>query len=561
MIRALSNAFTIVILAVILFAPTVWGQDDEAGQADQIRIDVETLPDRTAESSPLANFVVNNNGDATDVMPGDGICETAAGNGVCTLRAAVAEANALAGADVITFAPAITLIQVMGQISITSEMTINGNDLNSPTIQNIAAVGTTSRVFNITNFIVNLNRLTITGGNVTGNGGGIQNTGTLTITNCVIEGNNANGAAGTGGGVRSTNTLTIMNSTISGNASVGSTSGGLSFAGANLTIANSTIFGNTSFGNGGGMNISATASVTISNSTISNNTAGASSGGLFLNRGTLTNTTISGNRANGALATEGGGGVRIQAGVNTVAFVSCTITGNSAPNTTAGSRSGVWHETGTLNISNSIVAANSAQDIQRDGTGVITSGGFNLIGENTSVTTEFPDGLPNGTNYVGTDAMPLNPMLGPLTYNGGRTSTHALLAGSVAIDKGNSEGSMADQRGYVRPIDIAGIPNAPGGDGADIGAFEFQSMPAVVVSVGGRVTAGGIGVPKAIVVLTDAGGNSRIAVSGSFGYYRFGSVAANETYTITAFRKGYLFAQRTISPTDNLTDVDFIAIP
>lgn len=557
--RVLSKAFTFGILAAVCFTATVRAQDDETEQRNDIQTQVESL--FAPESAPLANFVVNNNGDVTDIMPGDGICETAAGNGICTLRAAVAEANALAGADVISFDPSILVIQVMGQIAITSEMTINGNQLNSPTIQNIAAVSTTSRVFNITNVIVNLNRLTITGGNVTGNGGGIQNVGTLTITNCVIEGNNANGAAGAGGGIRSTNTLTIMNSTISGNSSLGSTSGGLSFAGANLTIGNSTIFGNSSFGNGGGMNISATASVTISNTTISNNTAGASSGGLFLNRGTLTNTTISANRANGALATEGGGGVRIQAGANTVNFVSSTITGNSAPNTTGGSRSGIWHETGTLNISNSIIAANTSQDIQRDGTGVVTSGGFNLIGENTSVTTEFPDGLPNGTNYVGTDAAPLNPMLGPLAYNGGRTSTHALLAGSVAIDKGNSAGSTIDQRGYVRPIDIAGIPNAPGGDGADIGAFESESTPAVVVSVGGRVTAGGIGISKAIVVLTDAGGNSRIAVTSSFGYYRFDSVAAGETYTITAFRKGYLFAQRTISPNDNLTGVDFMALP
>ena len=557
--RVMSKAFTLGILAVVCFMAPAWAQDDESVQANRVQTQEEGR--LAPESSPLANFVVNNNGDATDVMPGDGICETAAGNGVCTLRAAVAEANALAGPDVISFDPSILVIQVMGQISITSEMTINGNLLSSPTIQNVAALSTTSRVFNITNVIVNLNRLTITGGNVTGNGGGIQNAGTLTITNCVIEGNNANGAAGAGGGIRSTNTLTITNSTISGNSSLGSTSGGLSFAGSNLTIGNSTIFGNSSFGNGGGMNISATVSVSISNSTISNNTAGASSGGLFLNRGTVTNTTISANRANGALATEGGGGVRIQAGANTVNFVSSTITGNSAPNTTGGSRSGVWHETGTLNISNSIIAANTAQDIQRDGTGVITSGGFNLIGENTSVTTEFPDGLPNGTNYVGTDAAPLNPMLGPLTYNGGRTSTHALMAGSVAIDKGNSAGSMIDQRGYVRPIDIAGIPNAPGGDGADIGAFESQSTPSVVVSVGGRVTVGGIGLPKAIVVLTDAGGNRRIAVTGSFGYYRFGSVAAGETYTVTAFRKGYVFAQRVISPNDNLTDVNFTPVP
>jgi CSLREA domain-containing protein len=50
-----------------------------------------------------ANFPVNNTGDAIDVTPGDSVCETAPGNGVCTLRAAIQEANALAGPDTINF--------------------------------------------------------------------------------------------------------------------------------------------------------------------------------------------------------------------------------------------------------------------------------------------------------------------------------------------------------------------------------------------------------------------------------------------------------------------------
>ena len=41
--------------------------------------------------------MVNSTVDATDVNPGDGICETAPGNGECTLRAAVQEFNASTG--------------------------------------------------------------------------------------------------------------------------------------------------------------------------------------------------------------------------------------------------------------------------------------------------------------------------------------------------------------------------------------------------------------------------------------------------------------------------------
>src|SRR3954468_13784767 len=47
-----------------------------------------------------ATFVVNTPDDAVDVTPGDGICASAAGT--CTLRAAVMEANELAGPDTIT---------------------------------------------------------------------------------------------------------------------------------------------------------------------------------------------------------------------------------------------------------------------------------------------------------------------------------------------------------------------------------------------------------------------------------------------------------------------------
>src|SRR5881394_2119685 len=48
-------------------------------------------------------FVVNSTGDGDDAFPGDGQCETAVGNGVCTLRAAIEEANAHAGGDGISF--------------------------------------------------------------------------------------------------------------------------------------------------------------------------------------------------------------------------------------------------------------------------------------------------------------------------------------------------------------------------------------------------------------------------------------------------------------------------
>lgn len=548
------------LLGALLLPGTGAAQDDPT--PDLPLVSAHKYASESGGNSVLVSIVVNDNGDATDVNPGNAVCETAAGNGVCTLRAAVTEANALAGNDTITFAPSVTSISVNGQIPISSNMAVIGDGPSLLTVRNVAALSTTSRVFNITNFAVQISGMTISDGNVTGNGGGINNIGTLTITNCVFTNNRANGAGGIGGAIRSTNTLVLVNSVVSGNASVASTSGGISFAGTNLTITNTTVSGNTAFGNGGGMNLSATTALSISNTTVSGNTAGAASGGVFLNRGTIINSTISGNSANGAAATDGGGGIRIQAGTATVTLASSTVTANTAPNTTAGARSGIWHETGTLTITSSLVAANVTQDIQRDGTGVITNGGFNLIGENTSVTTEFPNGAPNGTNYVGTDAAPLDPMIGPLASNGGPTQTHALQAGSIAIDKGNAPGLPYDQRTYIRPVDQPGIPNNVGGDGSDIGAYEFMSAAGLTVSISGRVTdAAGNLLSRARVILLDTRGSYRTALTSSFGYYRFDGVPAGDSYTVSVERKGYRFSSVVVSPFDNVVNLDFVAEP
>jgi CSLREA domain-containing protein len=65
-----------------------------------------------ASRAQAAGFGVNSLGDTADASPGDGICATA--GGVCTLRAALQEANANgAAADTITFT-------VTGTIALTS---------------------------------------------------------------------------------------------------------------------------------------------------------------------------------------------------------------------------------------------------------------------------------------------------------------------------------------------------------------------------------------------------------------------------------------------------------
>jgi len=87
--------------------------------------------------------------------------------------------------------------------------------------------------------------------------------------------------------------------------------------------------------------------------------------------------------------------------------------------------------------------------------GATLSGANNIIG--LSILSTPPDTI--------TD----DPQLADLASNGGPTETHALLAGSPAIDAGNNAaGASNDQRG-------TGYPRVVGGT-ADIGAYEFNDV-------------------------------------------------------------------------------------
>jgi hypothetical protein len=150
-------------------------------------------------------------------------------------------------------------------------------------------------------------------------------------------------------------------------------------------------------------------------------------------------------------------------------------------------RGGGIHNSGTLEVSNSTLSGNSAPN----GGGILNGGGATATLKNTIVAKSLSGGscsgiITNGgynldsdnTCFFGTNNNSLSgvdPMLGPLADNGGPTKTHALLAGSPAIDKGNSFSATTDQRGLVRPSNFVDIVNAA--DGSDIGAFELQAPP------------------------------------------------------------------------------------
>ena len=166
-------------------------------------------------------------------------------SGPGTLRAAITQANQDATNDTITFAPGLTgtiaLASALPDLSQT--LTIDGPGASALTVARSAALGTPGfRIFNVPSGAqVAISGLTISGGQ-SGSGGGIFNSGTLTVTNSTISGNTT--FIG-GGGIDNEGMLTVTNSTLSGNSTSfgGGSGGGIDNAGT-LTVTNSTLSGN-----------------------------------------------------------------------------------------------------------------------------------------------------------------------------------------------------------------------------------------------------------------------------------------------------------------------------
>ena len=228
------------------------------------------------------------------------------------------------------------------------------------------------------------------------------------------------------------------------------TGGAITVLGGTLTVRGSTLSDNQ--GALGGAITSARGDVTVITSTLTNNQAIGviGLGGAILNAGSTTqtatltviNSTLSGNQASGR-----GGGI-YNSSDSVVNLIDSTLSNNQA--TDGGG--GIANATdATLTLNNTIVA-NSV-----NGDCLLTGGTINANH------TLIEEGLTcvNGSN---SDNLSGDPNLGPLQNNGGPTQTRALLAGSPAIDAGDTS-QATDQRGQPRPFGLAD----------DIGAFELQT--------------------------------------------------------------------------------------
>jgi len=462
-----------------------------------------TRVDTAQQASFPEIFVVNSTGDGDDAFHGDGQCETAVGNGVCTLRAAIEEANAHAGGDGISFSiptsqpycnaitGACTIYPFKALPNISDSVNINGPGADKLNVQNI-----TNQQFPIfsvtTSGTVNISSLTL--GSLDqgepSSGSGIQNSnsGTVNVTNCIFINNLVSSSSSSdttptkGGGIyNNSGTVHVTSSTFSfnrGDSNVISYGAGLYNNTGTVSVVNSTFNNNNADGGGGIFNENGVVSVT--GCTFHDNGASIWGGGITSFAGTVnvTNSTFYANIAY-SRQTSGifgvGGGI---ANFGTLNLTNSTVTANFSGAGGSGVFSGNGSTAGVVNTRSTIIALNyggeSFSGTSPDVFGAFQSQGFNFIGKKDGST-----GFTVATDKRGTIASPLNPALSPkgLRDNGGPTQTVALLQGSPAIDKGTSNGLTGtlttDQRGFSRTVDNSSIANASGGDGTDIGAFEF----------------------------------------------------------------------------------------
>jgi len=242
--------------------------------------------------------------------------------------------------------------------------------------------------------------------------------------------------------------------------------------GATVELDGLTITGGSS-GNGGG--IFTRGDLTVRNSTVTGNSAN-NGAGVFHRSGNLLmeNVTVSGNTAS-----RDGGGLDIRAGAQ---LTHVTIANNSARR-----GAGLRSRNSSATITNTLIADNqnnSGGEIR----GNITSVGINLVEGGCSGC--------SGGDLTG------DPGLLPLASNGGDSRTHALGAGSIALDAASPAfGLSTDQRGVGRPS----------GPGYDIGAYEAALSVAVTVladsSAASRLPSNGTGYTESFTV-TNSGASA-----------------------------------------------------
>ena len=377
---------------------------------------------QAAYSHVLATFTVTNANDG----------------GAGSLRQAVLNANAAAGADVVVFGSLFTdqtpdtITLTSGQLQISGDLTIAGSGAGSLTISGNNA----SRVIEVLGSNVTIADVTIANGSSASGGGILNNGGSLALINSTLRNNSAqqgggvfnagnmliNGGSFTsniasvfGGGVYNLFSMEVRNSTFNTNQAQQRDGGGLYNAGgANLTVDNDIFSRNTAGRFGGGFHNSGGALATVVNSVITDNTASLAGGGIS-SFGTigLDNALIRGNQATGSGSAGGGvfnGGLAnitntsllnditagLGGGIYNDTNATLTLRANSLVSGNRAADGGGIYNLGTASVGESSIISNRRQSFSRVGSDVW--GNFVSEGFNTLYSAAGSTGFINGVN-------------------------------------------------------------------------------------------------------------------------------------------------------------------
>jgi CSLREA domain-containing protein len=389
-------------------------------------------------------------------------------NGLCALREAIDNANsdsdttsgdcsAGSGTDTIVFSTSGSILLGAPLPAITSSMVIDGTGYTI-----IIDGRNNHRVFEVqTGGSLTLNLVTVLNGyQVSNNGGGIYNNGTLSISNSIVSNSHAvygggvyNDSAGTatvannsvingnsalrGGGVYNQGNLLVDASTISNNT-VPDCGGGIWNSGT-LVIQNaSTIGSGNTAGFGGGVYNSG--SLTVTSSTVINNTANVNlGGGIFNDTGgvaAVTGATIQGNHSysgggiynNGTMTVQGASQIYSNlvnydgAGIYNYKDGTLTIDGSTVAYNQGTYGGGIFNG-GTMNIQNATSIVNNLANLY--GGGIHNGGGYESL--NGTLNIENSNIENNQTSYIGG---------GILNASGSITITKSTLLSNSALSSG-----------------------------------------------------------------------------------------------------------------------------
>jgi CSLREA domain-containing protein len=465
--------------------------------------------ERLEERMVLSTFTVNSLADASPPA------------GAMTLREAILAANndttaTAANPDIINFNVSGTIALNSQLPTITGDVTIQGPGASSLTLLGDALQ---DRILTIgANASVGVSGLTLDGGHFGNSGIFIGAGAALSLQNSVIQHcvSDENGGAidNENGGTVSISAVQFLTDSATKDG------GAIAEIAGTLTVTDSTFNDDIFASNGGGIYVSGShsggvATLTVLRSTFSNDSCIDYGGGVDV--GTNVNAIIADSTFTADTASiDGGGAVALEfdnlspPGPATLELSSSTI----ADNSTAGIGGGLFIDprtqalVPTVVIRDTIIADNtvvgSATSMPSDISGAVDpSSAYNIIGDGTGLT-----GIVNNANnnQIGTDAAPINPLLGPLQNNGGLTQTMALLPGSPALGRGAADPTLdslttTDERGDPRVVAQSFYAQPPGGGARDIGAFELSPQTPTIISVNSLADANP---PEGVVTLREA---------------------------------------------------------